>query len=291
MYFLIFLLKFKELYGIIISRGDVMIKINSCEAITASPESDRLVLNSRFMQLSFILDGGVYVNKEYMTVAQGFFVNSSTNVKLVPDKSSNCSICNFLLDGDVSEKLLHERSLSSDEFVKFTLSDTPACLDFIRILSKYDFSQANDAFCQAAAKLLLSFIKSENTSNYKPIYSNPYVDRAVRYINDNIASELRVETIASIIGIDRMYMRNLFFEHLGMSTMDYIMQTRISRAKELLSNEKLSITSVANSVGYRDVLAFSKVFKKYVGASPTEFRTGAKKVQARKKEDVPIFIL
>lgn len=268
-----------------------MIKIISCETITASAESERIVLNSRFTQLSFILDGGIYVNKEYMTANQGFFVNGSANVKLIPDKSGNCNICNFLIDGDDSEKLLSERSLSSDECVKFTLSDTPDCLDLISMLSKYDFSQSNEAFCQAAAKLLISFIKSENTSNYTPIYSNPYVDRAVRYINENISSELRVETIASIIGIDRMYMRNLFFEHLGMSTMDYIMQTRISRAKELLSNEKLSITSVANSVGYRDVLAFSKVFKKYAGASPTEFRTGAKKVQARKREEVPIFIL
>ena len=50
------------------------------------------------------------------------------------------------------------------------------------------------------------------------------------------------------------------------------MNVRIKRAKELLYIEGLSVTDIANSVGYTDVLAFSKIFRKTVGISPSEYR-------------------
>ncbi len=268
-----------------------MLKVIGGEIINISAKSEKKALHSRFQELIFVIEGSSFINKDYLSKGQGCFFNCNSEISIKPDKNDGCIICRFSIDGEDNESILLEHSLVSDEKVKFILNDADKCFVLIKILASYDYSSSTDEFCQAAAKLLFSFIKPESTSSYIPVYSNHYVDRAVCYINENISSELRVEKIANVMGIDRMYMRNLFFEHLGMSTMDYIMQARISRAKELLQNSKLSVTETANSVGYRDVLAFSKAFKKYTDMSPTEFRAGAKKAQLKKKDDVPIFIL
>ena len=68
---------------------------------------------------------------------------------------------------------------------------------------------------------------------------------------------------------------------MGFSPQNYIVVVRIKRAKELLAIENLSITDIANSVGYADVLAFSKIFRKNVGVSPSAYR--AKLIEGKDK--------
>ena len=59
---------------------------------------------------------------------------------------------------------------------------------------------------------------------------------------------------------------------MGMSTKDYLTAVRIENAKILLMEKDTPVCDVAQAVGYPDALAFSKLFKKYVGVSPSEFR-------------------
>ena len=93
-----------------------------------------------------------------------------------------------------------------------------------------------------------------------------------------------MEGIAAELGIDRKYLRNLFAEHMGMSTMDYLMKTRMDRAMELLTSSDASVSIIASSVGSKDVLCFSKAFKNFVGVSPTEYRGAPKRPSPKKQE-------
>ena len=128
---------------------------------------------------------------------------------------------------------------------------------------------------------------------------NKYVDMAKRYIDFNYHLDIRVEELAERIGVDRKYLRNLFVEYLGVSTKDYIMNLRIERAKELLLSTDIAVNSVAFSVGYSDALGFSKMFKKYTGLSPSDYRGGESPVEIKqaeepvlqKKEDIKYFLL
>lgn len=129
---------------------------------------------------------------------------------------------------------------------------------------------------------------------------NRYVDMAKRYIDSNYFLDIKIEELAEKIGVDRKYLRNLFVEYLGVSTKDYIMNLRIERAKKLLTNKDVPVNSVAFSVGYADALGFSKIFKKYTGLSPSDFRNGnlpqntqatEKASSHSKKEDIKYFLL
>ena len=164
-------------------------------------------------------------------------------------------------------------------------------LSLTDILLPDDRLTSDTLYSEALARLFLSFVHVADCVG--EAFGNTYVDRAVRYINDNVAAVIRVEEMASRLGIDRMYLRNLFVKHTGMSTMEYVMRVRMERAKVLLGNKHFSVTEVASAVGYPDILSFSKAFKKYSGVCPSEFRNAQGKSieKSKKKEQLPVFIL
>ena len=64
----------------------------------------------------------------------------------------------------------------------------------------------------------------------------------------------------------------VFKQNTGITINDYINLFRIQKAKELLSDVTLKLYDISPAVGYNDENYFSKVFKKYEGISPAEYR-------------------
>lgn len=93
-----------------------------------------------------------------------------------------------------------------------------------------------------------------------------------KYIIDNMKEEMDLERIAAKFNLSSYYFSRTFKEVLGYNFSDYINIIRINRAKKLLKNDSMSIKEICYSLGYSDPNYFSKVFKKYEGLSPTEFR-------------------
>ena len=59
---------------------------------------------------------------------------------------------------------------------------------------------------------------------------------------------------------------------MKMSPMQYIISLRISMAKGYLENSSKNISEISNEVGYDNALYFSRLFRKYTGMTPTEYR-------------------
>jgi two-component system, response regulator YesN len=93
-----------------------------------------------------------------------------------------------------------------------------------------------------------------------------------QYITDNIHEDIDLENTAGRFNLSAYYFSRTFKEVLGYNFSDYINMVRIKRAKELLKADVLSIKEVCYTVGYSDPNYFSKVFKKYEGITPTEFK-------------------
>lgn len=104
-----------------------------------------------------------------------------------------------------------------------------------------------------------------------------YARTARSYIDRNYhKSDFTVKKVADYVKIDRTYLYRLFKEETGLSIIDYINSRKISRAETLLMNEGISIKDVAEAVGFSDQMYFSRVFKKFKGMSPSEFRKNFK---------------
>lgn len=95
---------------------------------------------------------------------------------------------------------------------------------------------------------------------------------AEQYIIDNIQEEIDLEKTATKFNLSPYYFSRTFKETLGFNFSDYINIVRINKAKDFLITTAMPIKDVCYLVGYRDPNYFSKVFKKYSGVSPTEFK-------------------
>lgn len=95
---------------------------------------------------------------------------------------------------------------------------------------------------------------------------------AVRYIEKHYNEDISVNQLAEQYGMSSNYFSTLFKKELNQSTVNYITNLRISKAKEYLINTDKSVVEIANIVGYEDSNYFFRVFKKKEGVSPQKYR-------------------
>ena len=82
-----------------------------------------------------------------------------------------------------------------------------------------------------------------------------------------------MQDAARAMGYADAYFCKIFRESFDKSFMVYLADYRMEKAKELLEDMTVNIKDVGSSVGYRDSNYFTKVFKRIVGVTPTEYRT------------------
>lgn len=94
---------------------------------------------------------------------------------------------------------------------------------------------------------------------------------AMEYIAAHGGRGICVADLAAMTGLSPVYFRKLFREAMGMSPLRYIQSVRMGKAKTMLESDYAGITSIACSLGYDNVYAFSRDFKKYTGLSPSAY--------------------
>jgi len=99
-----------------------------------------------------------------------------------------------------------------------------------------------------------------------------YAEAAVNYINNNLYNAITVKELTEITGISQPYLFKIFTEKFGKSPKQYISDRKLLYAQKLLRETDLTVTQIAASVGFGDVLAFSKFFAGHVGVSPRKYR-------------------
>jgi len=92
------------------------------------------------------------------------------------------------------------------------------------------------------------------------------------FIERHYMNEITLGSMAIVMHITPAYLSTRFKSDTGQTFSEYLIHYRMERAKELLRNTNDSCTQVAGNVGYTDYAQFSKMFKKYCGQSPAEYR-------------------
>lgn len=95
---------------------------------------------------------------------------------------------------------------------------------------------------------------------------------AIYYFRKNYNTEISIEEYSKSRGLSNCWFIQCFKEITGSSPLQYILKLRISNAQSLLENTDYTITEIANMVGYTNSLYFSRLFHKYIGMSPKEYR-------------------
>ena len=101
------------------------------------------------------------------------------------------------------------------------------------------------------------------------------ITRAQRYIELNYQEALTVETVAEHCNVSASYLHKLFKSTLDITPGEYLINCRLSAARDLLINTSLSLNEIAFSCGFNSQSYFSDCFKKRIGVSPKNFRKNA----------------
>lgn len=102
-----------------------------------------------------------------------------------------------------------------------------------------------------------------------------YVQFVKKYVAEHYMQKISFLDLAKVAYVSRSHLSNLFKSEVGCSFPEYLVKYRLAKAKELIGSAgDVSLTEVARLVGYPDYAQFSKLFKKYTGQTPTQYRNG-----------------
>lgn len=111
------------------------------------------------------------------------------------------------------------------------------------------------------------------------------IERAVHYFNENYSKPISIEQYASEHLMSVNWFIHNFKNVMKAPPMQYIVSLRIAAAKGYLENSNKNITEIANTVGYDNALYFSRLFKKYTGMTPSEYRERSKFLTENQKNE------
>ena len=101
------------------------------------------------------------------------------------------------------------------------------------------------------------------------------IERAKEYILENYGRDISLDDVSRVVDISPYYFSKVFKEETGENFIEFLTGIRIERAKELLRKSvgtNMSMKEISAEVGYPDPNYFSRIFKKTVGVTPTEYR-------------------
>lgn len=98
------------------------------------------------------------------------------------------------------------------------------------------------------------------------------IDSAVKFIDENYRNDLNLKKLASTYAYSYDYFRHLFKAKTGIAPNQYILQHRLSFAKDLLIQTDESVQNVCFKCGFDNLSQFSFIFKKHFSLPPTAFR-------------------
>lgn len=98
------------------------------------------------------------------------------------------------------------------------------------------------------------------------------ITECTNYIYTHLYEKFNHEDIAETVDLSPKYLSTLFKKEVGVSISDYIHQAKVAEASKLLSYSNTSISEIGSLLNYSDQSYFTKVFKKYTGITPKQYR-------------------
>lgn len=117
---------------------------------------------------------------------------------------------------------------------------------------------------------LITFLVQSSVSKKNPVRSD--MMHATTYLREHLHEDIDLQAYAEKLHLSYSRFAHLFTETVGVSPHKYLLQARIDKAAELLLTSSMNINEIADSAGFHDPLYFSRLFRRYTGFSPSEYK-------------------
>ncbi|QGQ94530.1 response regulator [Paenibacillus psychroresistens] len=101
---------------------------------------------------------------------------------------------------------------------------------------------------------------------------NANLKEIIKYMNENYRNDISIQSISKNFYLNPNYLSQLFTKELQVTFTEYLTKLRLEQAKSLLQTTSLSISEIAEQIGFRDYFYFIRLFKKYTNHTPRQFK-------------------
>lgn len=147
-------------------------------------------------------------------------------------------------------------------------------------LQRANYEDVNKLFIHHIFLTINRYIKEGKQTKNETISD---IERAVHYFNENYNKPISIEQYAGEHLMSVNWFIHSFKEVMKVPPMQYIVSLRIAAAKGYLENSNKNVNEISNIVGYDNSLYFSRLFKKYTGLSPSEYKKSIKTKTKKRK--------
>lgn len=201
-----------------------------------------------------------------------FYIPPGKTAHYFPDKKNPWIYTWVGFSGSRADEFIEHLGLSESDSV-FYDKDLILKPLFNDLADKYNHSKFLNLDCmaifiQVMQKMILKDHKQEVELNAR----QTHIRIAKQFIENNYQFNIKVKDIADSLSLSPNYLANVFKVELGISPKQYLIDYRIQKACQFLSNGDVLIKDVAKQTGYLNPLHFSSEFKRIKHMSPKEYR-------------------
>lgn len=225
--------------------------------------------------LHYIVDGVCYYevnNKKYkITAGDVFIIFPNEVIKYYTDEKK--LMTGYWIDflGKDVPNYLNKAGLTQNNLVTHNVkrSFEQSMLNCIEHASNEKHSQLYFESC--LLRCLSCIEEANNSQNDLLSPKQKYIKTAIAYMEHYHQNKITVSDVSEFLNLERSYFYRIFKEEMEISPSEYLIQLRLSKAKELLTRGE-SIKTVSSAVGMDDIYYFSKMFSKKMNISPSLFK-------------------
>jgi len=158
-------------------------------------------------------------------------------------------------------------------------SEFRRCNELLQAIQMADFRQDRRTIIDRKAVIPVEIPVGQRTGRVR-------LAPAVHYVQQNFRHKIRNADIAEYCGMSSFHFSHAFAETFSRTFQDFVLRYRIFEACKELRHPNVPVANVAYSVGFNDPSYFARVFRRFIGVSPSEYceQTGREEVDQRVRE-------
>lgn len=218
----------------------------------------RIPISSEYEKYNAVSSGNVErVKENFIKIKENYYNGKGV---LSDDPVKNVRY-HFIISTAIISRVCIENGMSHD--LAYTLSDI-----YIR---RADKCESIEKIIDMIGEMHMDYAERMRELKKENVISI-HIRKCIDYIYDNLQEKLTVRSMAEYLQIDPTYLSKLFSKEVGISFREFIINARVSAAKNMLAYSDFSFSEVSLSLGFSSQSAFTDTFKRLTGMTPGKYR-------------------
>ena len=176
--------------------------------------------------------------------------------------------------GELADRMIGAAGFSSDGDVRSFTNNVPIIQLFAATVTDLLANASRNPFSAAASvpMLVAALLEAPKDNQTTGDASTSAILRAQMYITEHLSEIIDFEALAQRVGLTYRSFRYLFAKESGLSPLQYQLERRLVRAKNLLASSDMPVKDIAETLGFNSTWYFAHFFQKHVKCSPIGYR-------------------